>query len=76
MDNKTKEDVILRVFLKVFNEDRGYYGDNYGVAEMEQYLEEQRLFDSFKEEFQTLAGESWVERRNSIYFYKTTLSGP
>lgn len=68
MDNKTKEDAILRVFLKVFNEHRGYYGDNYGVAEMEQYLDEQGVFDAFKEEFEKLAGDSWITRRNSFYF--------
>lgn len=68
MDNKTKKDGILRVFLKVFNEHRGYYGDNYGIADMEKYLDEQGLFESFQEEFQQLAGDSWVERRNSFYF--------
>lgn len=68
MDNKTKKDGILRVFLKVFNEHRGYYGDNYGIADMEKYLDEQGLFESFKEEFQQLSGGTWVERRNSFYF--------
>jgi len=68
MDNKAKKDGILRVFLKVFNEHRGYYGDNYGVAEMERYLDKQGLFEAFKEEFHALAGDSWVERRNSFYF--------
>jgi len=68
MDNKTKKDGILRVFLKVFNEHRGYYGDNYGIADMEKYLDEQGLFESFQEEFKKLAGGTWVERRNSFYF--------
>lgn len=34
LDNKSKEDAILRVFMKVFYEHRGYYGDIPGVAEM------------------------------------------
>ena len=37
LDNKSKEDAILRVFMKVFYEHRGYYGDIPGVAEMEKY---------------------------------------
>lgn len=68
LDNKSKEDAILRVFMKVFYEHRGYYGDIPGVAEMERYLDKQGVYDAFKAEFKSLAGESWEERRNSFYF--------
>lgn len=68
LDNKSKEDAILRVFMKVFYEHRGYYGDIPGVAEMEKYLDKQGVYESFKNEFKALAGESWEERRNSFYF--------
>ncbi|WP_400244956.1 BREX system P-loop protein BrxC [Niallia sp. JL1B1071] len=68
LDNKSKEDAILRVFMKVFYEHRGYYGDIPGVAEMEKYLDKQGVYGAFKEEFKVLAGESWEERRNSFYF--------
>lgn len=68
LDNKSKEDAILRVFMKVFYEHRGYYGDIPGVAEMEKYLDKQGVYEAFKMEFHALAGESWEERRNSFYF--------
>ncbi|MFJ7848157.1 BREX system P-loop protein BrxC [Peribacillus sp. NPDC097224] len=68
LDNKSKEDAILRVFMKVFYEHRGYYGDIPGVAEMEKYLDKQGVYGAFKAEFRGLAGESWEERRNSFYF--------
>lgn len=68
LDNKSKEDAILRVFMKVFYEHRGYYGDIPGVAEMEKYLDKRGVYEAFKAEFSTLAGESWEERRNSFYF--------
>lgn len=68
LDNKSKEDAILRVFMKVFYEHRGYFGDIPGVAEMEKYLDKLGLYDAFKREFQSLAGEPWEERRNSFYF--------
>ncbi|MDN5388442.1 MULTISPECIES: BREX system P-loop protein BrxC [Bacillus] len=68
LDNKSKEDAILRVFMKVFYEHRGYYGDIPGVAEMEKYLDKQGVYEAFKAEFKSLAGESWEERRNSFYF--------
>lgn len=68
LDNKSKEDAILRVFMKVFYEHRGYYGDIPGVAEMEKYLDKQGVYEAFKAEFQALAGEPWEDRRNSFYF--------
>lgn len=68
LDNKSKEDAILRVFMKVFYEHRGYYGDIPGVAEMEKYLDKQGRFEAFKQEFQSLVGESWEERRSTFYF--------
>lgn len=68
LDNKSKEDAILRVFMKVFYEHRGYYGDIPGVAEMEKYLDKQGKFEAFKQEFQSLVGESWEERRSTFYF--------
>lgn len=68
LDNKSKEDAILRVFMKVFYEHRGYYGDIPGVAEMEKYLDRQGQFEAFKQEFQSLVGESWEERRSTFYF--------
>lgn len=68
LDNKSKEDAILRVFMKVFYEHRGYYGDIPGVAEMEKYLDEQGLYDAFQREFKALAGEEWRERRHTFYF--------
>lgn len=68
LDNKSKEDAILRVFMKVFYEHRGYYGDVPGVAEMEKYLDDNGLYESFKSEFESAAGEPWKERRNTFYF--------
>src|SRR5699024_5695806 len=68
LDNKSKEDAILRVFLKVFNEHRGYYGEHAGIAEMEKYLDNQGVLEKYKEEFKALSGEAWEERRNTFFF--------
>lgn len=68
LDNKTKEDAILRVFMKVFYDHRGYYGDIPGVAEMEKYLDDQGVYEAFQSEFKALAGEEWVDRRHTFYF--------
>lgn len=68
LDNKSKEDAILRVFTKVFYEHQGFYGDIPGVAEMEKYLTKEGVYEDFKREFRSAAGEEWVERRNTFYF--------
>lgn len=68
LDGKSKEDAILKVFMKVFYEHRGYYGDIPGVAEMEKYLDQKGVYKDFKSEFKELAGEEWVDRRNTFYF--------
>ncbi|MCI0766549.1 BREX system P-loop protein BrxC [Bacillus sp. TL12] len=68
LDSKSKEDAILRVFMKVFYEHRGYYGDIPGVAEMEKYLDGKGVFNDFQLEFKLLSGEEWIDRRNTFYF--------
>lgn len=68
LDNKSKEDAILRVFTKVFYEHQGFYGDIPGVAEMEKYLTKEGVYEDFKRAFKALAGEEWVDRRNTFYF--------
>jgi len=68
LDNKSKEDAILRVFTKVFYEHMGFYGDIPGVAEMEKYLTKEGVYEDFKREFKEAAGEEWVDRRNTFYF--------
>ncbi len=68
LDNKSKEDAILRVFTKVFYEHQGFYGEIPGVAEMEKYLTKEGIYEEFKREFKASAGEKWVDRRNTFYF--------
>ena len=68
LGNKSKDDAILRVLLRVFNEHRGYYGNNPVVAELEKYLDKEGNLEKFKEEFEKVANEPWEERRNTFDF--------
>jgi hypothetical protein len=68
LDNKGKEDAILRVLVKVFNEHRGYYGDNPVVAELEKYLDRQGTLAAFKHAYEAIAPEPWEKRRNTFAF--------
>jgi hypothetical protein len=75
IDGKSKEDAILKVFMKVFYEHRGFYGDIPGVAEMEKYLTQEGQYETFKNEFKRLSGHDWVARRRTFYFDKDYVVG-
>lgn len=64
----TSRDAILRVFKKVFDEHRGYYGDNTAISRMEKFLDDEGNFESFKEKYAELANESWVGNQSNFYF--------
>ena len=65
--NANKDD-ILSVFVKVFNEMRGYCGGMPFLAEFEKKLDAENKFDEFKQEFKNINGESWEESRDEFYF--------
>jgi hypothetical protein len=50
-DSKDDRDVILQVFLRVFNEKLGYSGDAPHVAEMERHLVSKGAYETFKAAF-------------------------
>jgi len=67
-DTNDKEASILNVFLKVFNEYVGFSSDYPHVAHLERELSAQGQYDTFKEEFETLAGKDWTEQRHKYRF--------
>lgn len=58
------DSAILTVFLKVFNEQLGYSPIPI-VAQMERWLDSEGKYEAFKDEFQKLGPNSWVEARHS-----------
>ena len=64
--SKDKTDPLLKVFVKVFNEARGYYGDQGHIARFEQQLDGEGQLDAFKEAFSSITGRDWTERRPSF----------
>ena len=69
-----KEDAILKVFLKVFNEQLGYSGDHAHIAHLERDLDSRGHFDEFKQTFETISGENWLEQRDSFDFYRDDIA--
>jgi len=69
-----REDAILKVFLKVFNEQLGYSGDHAHIAHLERDLDARGNFDAFKQAFETLSGENWLAQRDSFDFYRDDIA--
>jgi len=63
---KDQSDALLTVFVKVFNESCGYYGDQGHIARFERQMDDDGQFDAFKRAFNALSGRDWTERRVSF----------
>jgi hypothetical protein len=57
---------ILEVFVKVFNEMRGYFGKQGYVAKFEQDLDSRGDFAPFKETYLRITGAEWERDREAI----------
>lgn len=58
-----KTDAILKVFIKVFNNSRGYYGMQPHVARFERDLDTKGVLTEFKEAYERISGMPWSEGR-------------
>ena len=65
--NKDKT-AVLRVFTKMFYNHLGFYGEDLKVAKLERYLEKQGKTDEFRQIFEEIHGDSWVESRSTYAF--------
>ena len=66
--SSSDKDDILNVFNKVFNEMRGYCGEIAFLAQLEKRLDENGQYETFKEVFKRINGNSWEEERDEFYF--------
>lgn len=60
---KDQTDALLKVFVKVFDESRGYFGNDGAVARFEEDLDKRGQYDAFKEAFARHAGIDWSQGR-------------
>ena len=59
---------VVNILMKVFNEMRGYIGEVFWLAELEEDLERKGLYDNFKKEFKAINGEEWEVKRYHYSF--------
>lgn len=61
--SRYQTDALFRVFVRVFNEARGYYGAKPHVARFEHDLDRNGQLEAFKAAFQRIAGTKWEDGR-------------
>ncbi len=67
---KSEEETLLKIFLKMFHNHQGFYGDSPGIAYMEKYLTEEGKYEKFKDKFRKLSGAEWEEKRRAFFFIR------
>ncbi|MCD4843299.1 MAG: BREX system P-loop protein BrxC [Methanosarcinales archaeon] len=59
---------IVNILMRAFNENMGFFGDVFWIAELEEHLQDKGLYNAFKEEVLKLSGNTWEEKRESYAF--------
>lgn len=72
ISNKKNQDVLVKVFLKVFNRMLGY-STNPHVAELERMLERSGKYEDFKNEIKKISDKEWEVVKNEFKFSKDTV---
>lgn len=70
---KQSKDALVNVFLKVFNDMQGFYGNHPQLADLEKQLKDDNLYDTFKEKFKEEYGKDWESARSNFDFIEDTL---
>lgn len=60
---KDQTDALLKVFVKVFDESNGYYGNQGHVARFERDLDNRDQYETFKAAYARIAGRDWAQGR-------------
>jgi len=64
---KDQTDALLTVFVKVFNELRGYYPKQGYIAEVEADLDGRNLLAAFRQAYRAEAGRDWEQDRDVVH---------
>ncbi len=61
--SKDQSDALLKVFMKVFDESRGYYGNQGHVARFERDLDNRGQYQAFQAAYARISGRDWAQGR-------------
>ena len=65
---------VTQAFMQAFDNSFGYYGNLRYIAELERSLDEEGLYDKFKDAFQKKTGKEWVKARAVPLMVKDAIS--
>jgi hypothetical protein len=65
-----RDNAILKVFLKVFNDRVGYCAEHPHVAHLERELDKKGQYKSFKDKFSELSNSTWEAERDAYEFFQ------
>ena len=69
-NSNDRENALLKVFLKVFNERVGYCADFPHIAHLERELDKRGQYQAFQDKFAQLTDKSWQDQRDAYDFYR------
>ncbi len=70
---KDQTDALLKVFVKVFDESRGYFGNQGHVAWFERDLDNRGQYEAFKDAYARLSGIPWTQGREQSALEGTSI---
>lgn len=73
-NTEDREDAILKVFLRVFNERVGYCGEYPFIAHLERQLDQRGQYQKFKDKFHELTDSAWEEQRDAFDFFRDDMA--
>ncbi len=69
-EGDTAQTALLRAFQRVFYESRGFYGEDLKLAKLEEFIDGEGKTQQFREAFQRVNGDAWVESRESYAYFE------
>lgn len=72
-DSKLKNQAIMDIMLRAFNESVGYCGSNPWVADLERTLDAEGLYENFVSEFESVSTRTWVDARAKALLNKDSI---
>ncbi|HPL71721.1 MAG TPA: BREX system P-loop protein BrxC [Rectinema sp.] len=72
--SKQQTDVLLAVFVKVFDEHCGYYGKQGYIAKFERDLDKRGVYSIFKDEYKRVSGKEWEVGREEAILESANIS--
>jgi hypothetical protein len=65
---------VLSVFQRVFDDVRGYYGEKPYIAQLEKFLVEEGLYNTFKASYLAESGDTWESKRHQVLIKRKEFS--